>query len=82
MLFRTQENREPSPVLPGNTTENLGIRLNLSEFKIGFEGSTAIKWDDTTVTSYTNADINAWAIVAAYIYITTGQSVPSPLHAQ
>ncbi len=62
----------------GNSTNSLGIKLNLSELKVGFEGSTAIQWDNTTETAYTNASINGWAIVAAYILVTKGQYVQSP----
>ena len=65
----------------GNTTNNFGVKLNLSELKIGFEGSTAIQWDNTTETAYTNASISGWAIAAAYILATTGQYVQSPSYA-
>ena len=56
--------------------------LNLSELKVGFETSIAVQCDNTIQTSYTNVDINGWAIVAAYLWITTGQQVPSPLYAK
>ena len=65
----------------GNTTNSFGIKLNLSELKIGFEGSTAIQWDNTTETAYTNASISGWAIAVAYIFATTGQYVQSPSYA-
>lgn len=65
----------------GNTTNNFGVKLNLSELKIGFEGSTAIQWDNTTETAYTNASISGWGIAAAYILATTGQYVQSPSYA-
>ena len=65
----------------GNTTNSFGVKLNLSELKIGFEGSTAIQWDNTTETAYTNASISGWAIAAAYILVTTGQYVQSPSYA-
>lgn len=65
----------------GNTTKSYGVKLNLSELKIGFEGSTAIQWDNTTETAYTNASISGWAIAAAYILATTGQYVPSSSYA-
>ena len=65
----------------GNTTNSFGVKLNLSELKIGFEGSTAIQWDNTTETAYTNASISGWAIAAAYILATTGQYVQSPSYA-
>ena len=62
----------------GNTTNSFGVILNLSELKVGFEGSTAIQWDNTTETAYTNASISGWAIAALYILVTTGQYVQSP----
>ena len=65
----------------GNTTNSFGVKLNLSELKIGFEGSTAIQWDNTTETALTNASISGWAIAAAYILATTGQYVQSPSYA-
>ena len=65
----------------GNTTNSFGVELNLSELKIGFEGSTAIQWDNTTETAYTNVSISGWAIAAAYILVTTGQYVQSPSYA-
>ena len=65
----------------GNTTNNFGIKLNLSEFKVGFEGSTAIQLDNTTETTYTNASASGWLLVAAYILVTTGQYIQSPSYA-
>ena len=70
-----------SSLTNGNTTNSFGVKLNLSELKVGFEGSTAIQWDNTTETAYTNASINGWAIVAAVVYVTTGQYVQSPSYA-
>ncbi len=69
-----------SSLVNGDTTNSLGIKLNLSELKIGFESSTAIQWDNTTETAYTNVDVSGWAIVAAYCWITTGQPVQSPAY--
>ncbi len=65
----------------GNTTDSFGVKLNLSEFKIGFEGSTTIQWDNTTEITYENVSVNGFAIVAAYILVTTGQYVQSPSYA-
>ncbi|MBQ4569990.1 MAG: RHS repeat-associated core domain-containing protein, partial [Ruminococcus sp.] len=65
----------------GNTTNSFGVKLNLSELRIGFEGSTAIQWDNTTETAYTNASISGWAIAAAYLLVTTGQYVQLPSYA-
>ena len=65
----------------GNTTDSFGIKLNLYDLKIGFEGSTTIQWDRTTETVYTNVSVNAWFLVALYLMYTTGQYVPSPSYA-
>jgi len=65
----------------GNTTESFGLKLNLSEFKVGFEGSTAIQWDNTTETAYTNVSVSGWAIIVAYFLVTTGQYIESPSYA-
>lgn len=68
-------------IIDGNTTNSIAIKANISELKVGFEGSTAIKWDNTTETVYTNVSVSGWAIVAAYVLATTGQSMPSPSYA-
>ena len=65
----------------GVTTNSFGIKANLSELKIGFEHSTAIKWDNTTETTYNNVSISGWSIAAAYIFATAGQPMPSPSYA-
>ena len=65
----------------GNTTNSFGVKLNLSELKVGFEGSTAIQWDNTTETTYTNVSFSGWAIAEAYILIATGQPIQSPSYA-
>ena len=64
-----------------NTTNSFGIKMDLSELKIGFESSTAITWDTTTETTYSNCSISFWAIAAGYILITTGQLMPTPAYA-
>jgi len=61
-------------------TTNFGLRRNLSEFKIGFEYSESIQWDNTADTAYTNISINGWAIIAAYYYLTTGYYEPQPVY--
>ena len=62
----------------GKTVNDFGLKLNISELKIGFEGSTAIHWDNTTETVYTNVSVSGWAILAAYLFVTTGQYAQSP----
>ena len=64
-----------------NTTNSFGIKMDLTELKIGFESSTAITWDTTTETTYSNCSISFWAIAAGYILITTGQLMPTPAYA-
>ena len=66
-------------VKDGDTTNSFSIKADLSQLKVGFEGSTTVKWDENTnITSYTNASVSGWAIVAVYILIQTGQWIPSP----
>ena len=66
----------------GEVSNSFGLRANLSELKVGFEGSTAIKWDNTTTeTAYTNVSVSGWAIAAAYIFAETGQYSQSPSYA-
>lgn len=63
----------------GETTETYGFRADFSQFKVGCEGSITAKWDDgTDETSYTNYSVTGWGIIAAYIFITTGQWIPTP----
>ena len=62
----------------GNITDSLALKLNLSELKVGFEGSTAIQWDNTTETTYTNVSVSGLFIMAAYYFVTTGQPAPTP----
>lgn len=62
----------------GNQTDSFGIRTNLSNFKIGFEYSTAIQWDNVIQINYTNISVSGWWILAAYALVTSGQSVPQP----
>ena len=65
----------------GDTINSFGLRINLSEVKAGFEGSSAVKWDNTTETTYANVSVNGWAIVEAYVFAATGQRLPSRRYA-
>lgn len=65
----------------GNATNSFGIKTNLSELKVGVEGSTAVKWDNTTEATYTNVSVSGWTIASAYALLTTGQPMPSPSYA-
>ena len=67
-----------SSIENGNTTNSLGLKVNLSELKLGVESSTSIKWDETTDTENVNISANAWAIAAVYVFLKTGQTAPSP----
>ena len=65
----------------GNTTNSLGVKINLSELKVGIENSTTIRWDDETDGTdvyYTNVSANCWYILAAVAIVVTGQQVPAP----
>ena len=65
----------------GNTTDSFGLKANLSEMKVGFEESSAIKWDNTTQTTYTNVSVSGWALATVYSLFTTGQPMPSTSYA-
>ena len=65
----------------GGETNSFGVKLNISEVKVGFESSTAVQWDETTNVGYTNFSISGWAIIAAYAWATTGQYVEAPTYA-
>ncbi len=61
------------------TTETFGVKADISQFKIGFESSSTVKWDESTdFTSYTNYSVSGWIIIAAYGYAKSGQSVSLP----
>ena len=61
----------------GNKTHSVGATLNLSELKIGLEGSTATSSGDYTHETSTNASVNGWGILAILAYIYTGSSPTS-----
>ncbi len=64
-------------IADGDRTDSFGIRANLSEFKVGFEGTSAVKWDnDITQETYTNASVNGGFLIAACMLVTTGLPVP------
>ena len=62
----------------GNTINSFGLKINLSELKLGFESATAYKWDDMTQTTYANISISGWALAAAYYFFSSGQVYESP----
>ena len=67
----------------GKTTNSLGIKVNLSELKVGFEGSTSTLLEDgTTEKTYTNVSIDimtlAYVCICVYSLATTGQMVEAP----
>ncbi len=59
-----------------NVSNSLGIRANLSKFKIGLESSTT-QWDKlSSTTEYANISVSGLTLAAAYVFINTGWSVP------
>lgn len=59
-----------------STTKSFGLKLNLSELKLGFEGSKKVKWDKSSdQTTYTNVSVNGWFLLAVCILVNTGQVV-------
>ena len=64
-----------------NVTDTVGLTLNLSELKLGVECSSAIKWDDTTTTTYTNVSISGWFLVAVFMLANGSDFAYSPGYA-
>ena len=64
-------------IADGDRTDSFGIRANLSEFKVGIEGVSAVKWDnDITQETYTNVSVSGGFLIAACMLATTGLPVP------
>ena len=69
-------------IADGDRTDSFGIRANLSEFKVGFEETSSVKWDnDITEEVYTNVSVNGGFLIAACMLVTTGQPVSPPSYA-
>ena len=58
-------------------TNSVGLRLNLSEIKLGLESSISTQWDSATQTAYTNVSGSGWPLLALAYFISTGQPLPS-----
>jgi len=59
----------------GDSATSIGIKADISQLKIGFEGATTVRWDSRTdVTNYTNVSVSIWGIIAVYMLATTGQT--------
>ena len=58
-----------------SNTATHGIRVNLSELKIGYSGTTSVQLDSVIESVYTNVDIDVPSVIAIVIFITTGQPV-------
>ncbi len=61
-------------ITKNNTTNGFGIKANLSQLKVGFEGWTTIQWDNNMNTAYTNVNLSALPLAMAYAVVATGQS--------
>ena len=68
-------------VTKGTTTKSLGLKSNLLELAVGFESATAVRTDNVTETVYANASVTGWTIAMVYVFIATGEYVPSPNYA-
>ena len=64
--------------IKGNQTSSWGIRVNLSEFKVGIEYFTTIQLDKSSQMNYTNISVSGWWIYIIYSAVTNGQSVQQP----
>ncbi len=51
------------------------ITADLTKFQMGIETSTAISWDNTMETTYTNVSGSAWYI-ACVLGVVSGSSMP------
>ena len=60
----------------GNTTASYSVKVNWAEQKIGLESAIAYTNGTATETTYTNASVNGWWILAAYYFISTGDCLP------
>lgn len=56
-----------------NQINSYGLRLNISEFKIGYEQTTSIVKDNITETAFINADVSGWFFIAVYAFLESGQ---------
>ena len=64
----------------GDQTDSFGVNVNLSTLSLGFDASTAKKWDaNIQQISYVNMDISGRAILAAFVFFSTGERVPAPV---
>jgi RHS repeat-associated protein len=63
----------------GDTSRSLGIVADLTQFKVGVEGSTTAKWDaNADIAHFTNVSVSGWAIAAACVLVGTGLWAPTP----
>ena len=63
----------------GDKTNSFAIKIDFSKAKVGFEQATTVKVDaSTNSTNYTNISASGWLIAAVYLYLKSGQWMPSP----
>jgi RHS repeat-associated protein len=60
----------------GNSSNNLGIKINISEIQIGLESSATIESNGITTVSYTNVSLNGFGmLLVAAAYFTGGAAL-------
>ena len=65
----------------GDTVQQIAIKVNIQELKLGIEGSTTVKWEGGYKTTYTNISASGWFMAAMYAALTMGQWMPTPNYA-
>ena len=61
-----------------STSYSFGVKINLSELKIGLESAVTQSIDDTIQKQYSNVSVNGWFLAALAYALTTGNTIPSP----
>ncbi len=65
-------------ILCRDTTKSFGVRINVAELRVEFEGANSVQNNNTIDTCYSNVSISGWAIVMVYCLVTSGEFVPTP----
>ena len=60
-------------VINGNTKNSIGLKIDLSSFKIGIEKATETRSEKRITTHSTNVSISGWVLLMGLVYVSTGQ---------
>lgn len=64
-------------VSKNNVTDSFGLRVNITQLKIGINSSSSVTLDNDTYTDYWDFDVSGWLIACAYLLVTEGVAEPS-----